>query len=323
MGTINCIHKEKMFLCKQCAHPIAEHYLINQRGDYFCGDKCHEIFHDANAHEFIEFDDDHPYYFDYSSIRQEYIYLTDNWVKLFQKKTKDSNVYAQFEADDLIDQMDEIIWAYKDYIHSEGDDGIFAYEIYQYTIKLREIQKQLLKWRPERETYYALSCYYDYDYDNADSHNIINDYLNDVAEKEGSILAENRCKRPHPFHEYFDWIFDFQWERDYWLDTLSPYFQSSSLNLETYTAHLCDGCCNDFLDIKNIHNWYDGWFYCDSCMSNKEIGELSNDGLLKYIEYYNVHTDKIESLENPNRFRSLIRRACRIHQIEMPDWAII
>ncbi|WP_433945515.1 hypothetical protein [Paenibacillus sp. SN-8-1] len=310
---------EKIIICKQCAHSIDEHYLINYRGDYFCGENCHETYHEANAHEFNESDDGHPYYFDYSSIRQEFIHWSQNWTKFLQEELKYSNEYAQWTADDLVDSLDEIIWSYEQYIFTEGGDGVFAREIYQYTLKLREIQDHILKWRPHRETYYGMQCCFNYD--DTISDELISSYLNDIMEKEGSELEDDRYQRPHPFHEYFDWVFNFEGDRDFWFEVLSPYFHSSPLELDTYTAHLCDGGCNDYLDISDTDYWHDGWFYCHSCISNKEVGELDRENLVDNIKFYNQHMDIIQKLENPEGFRSLIRRACRIHRIEMPEWA--
>ncbi|WP_169503734.1 hypothetical protein [Paenibacillus lemnae] len=137
--------KKKRIVCRHCAAPVSEYYSINYLGDYFCGDLCHETFHEANEEQFDHCDEDHPDHFDYSSIRREYMYWNDHWTELLQEITKNSNTYAQ-EANDFIQELDEIIEAYSDYILTEGEDGVFAYEIYQYTLKLGEIQRHIQDW---------------------------------------------------------------------------------------------------------------------------------------------------------------------------------
>ncbi|WP_156920651.1 hypothetical protein [Thermicanus aegyptius] len=307
-------------LCVQCAKPVDERYVVNQRGQYFCSEECHEIYHELYADEFKEMDDDHPYYFDYSSIRQEFIYWTE-WKSLLQKKAESCcylNAHAQWNADDFIDELDDIIWEYRDYIQTDGDDGIFAREIYNYTLKLRHIQQQLLKWRPERAIYYGL---YFYDCEP----NITEKLLEEIRAAESDEVVQTLDQHSHPFHEHFDYIFKTAQERDSIFSLLSPYFESKGFHLRTYSAHLCDGGCGDYLDLSDSLYWQNGWFYCESCLDNYDVGELSLDGLKRLLRYFEENNEKLQRIiydesGDYDRFKSMIRRACRIHQIEFPVW---
>ncbi|OMF14919.1 hypothetical protein [Paenibacillus sp. FSL H7-0331] len=57
-------------------------------------------------------------------------------------------------VDELLEEMDELIGEHNVFTRAEGDDGPYAWEIYQYTLKLREIQKCIFAWRPNRKMLY-------------------------------------------------------------------------------------------------------------------------------------------------------------------------
>lgn len=306
--------------CIQCNNRLDERYLVNHRADYFCSEECHDLYHETNAHKSKEHDDDHPYYFDYSTIRQQYIYWFDNWKLLLQKASKHVNEYAQWNADDFIDDIDEIIWAYKDYIVTEGDDGIFAYEIYNYTQKLMKIQCEILQWRPERQTFYGLSS-------ESIEGRVLEEITAEICAAEGNEFRQIISDHAHQFHEYLDLIFDDFDERDIMEERLHPYFQRHKIELNSYSSHLCDGGCGDYLDAEDNDFWNDGWFYCDSCLRNKDVGELTIAELKRHLQYYLDNADDLQPIINDKqeeyvRYKSLIRRACRVHNVEIPDWAI-
>jgi hypothetical protein len=140
--------------CVHCVTTLDERYLVNEYENYFCSEECYE----KHSEIHIQLDEDHPYYFDYSTIRRDYLDWLDNWEAALLNAIH-SNRCPQWVADELVDDVDDYISGYDDYIAIEGDDGIFASEIYDYTQKLEELQKLILQWRPVREIYYGIRYY--------------------------------------------------------------------------------------------------------------------------------------------------------------------
>lgn len=133
-------------ICRNCNKETLNDYLINQLGDIFCNEECHEQFADKTN----LLDDDHPYYNEYYRAREVYLYWL-NWERELEKSSSPS-----WDVNVMIEQMDEAIASFRDFIYSEGDDGPYAWEIYQYTRKLRAIQLQIIDWFPKNrnEHYY-------------------------------------------------------------------------------------------------------------------------------------------------------------------------
>ncbi|XID90461.1 hypothetical protein ACF3MZ_18175 [Paenibacillaceae bacterium WGS1546] len=307
--------------CSQCGKPLDEHYVINQRGQYFCSEACCDTYHELHADQFKEADDDHPYYFEYSSIRQQFLNWAD-WKSLLQEKSDAAsypNAYAQWHADDLIDELDNILWHYRDYIQTEGDDGPVAREIYGYTLKLRRIQRQLLIWRPERHLYFGFYCY---ESETALAKKLLEDVR--AAEGVGVILSLNQ--HSHPFHVHFDYVFATEQERDKMMVLLKPYFERNGLDMTVYDAHLCDGGCGDYLDAADSLYRHDGWLYCESCLDLKDVGEMDAGKLQRLLAYYNCHHEELQKLiydkyGEYDRYKQWIRRACHVHSVNFPAWS--
>lgn len=308
--------------CTQCGNPVDEYYTINQRGQYFCSEACCDTYYECHSDQFNEADDDHPYFFDYSSIRQQFLTWTA-WELLLQEKAENAsypNAYAQWHADDLIDELDEILWQYRDYIQTEGDDGPFSREIYSYTLKLRRIQRQLLIWRPERPLYFGFYCY-------ESEPEIVESLIEEMRAAEGAVVVGILNQHSHPFHAYFDYVFATEPERDEMQLLLIPYFDRNGLDLTAYEAFLCDGGCGDYLDVADNLYWHDGWIYCESCLDLKDVGEMDADKLQHILAYYDRNNIELQKLIHDkhgdyDRYKQWIRRACRVHHIDFPFWAV-
>ncbi|MDF2923632.1 MAG: hypothetical protein K0R57_2546 [Paenibacillaceae bacterium] len=309
-------------LYSQCAQPVDARYVVNQRGQYFCSEECHQIYYKQQPDKFKEADDDHPYYFDYLSIRQVFLHWFD-WKSILQEMSQASpypNAYAQWNADDCIDELDCIICEYKDYIQTEGDDGIFSREIYNYTLKLQQIQQQILLWRPERQIYHGLYCY-------EDKPGLAEKLLEEAAAAKGPMVVQNLVHHSHPFHTNFDYVFETDQEQNEMLTLLLPYFERNQLDLTAYDAHLCDGGCNDYLDSSDSLYWHHGWFYCETCLDLEDVGEMDLSRLQRLLAYYDHHDEDLHKLIHDkqgdyDRYKKWIRRACRVHQIDIPAWAV-
>lgn len=122
----------KCFLCNQ---KVDETYRVNEKGDYFCSDDCYDE---------VENDDyKHPYIDAYEDVRFTYIDWLLNWESDLEKDPNPLQLAA-----DMNEKIDEVYDAYWDFYVSEGDDGVFAHEIYMYLLKFEDLQKEILEWRP-------------------------------------------------------------------------------------------------------------------------------------------------------------------------------
>ncbi len=137
-------------ICKHCLQEVDERYRRNQFGDVFCDDDCYDNYYEIND---IECDDcSHPYIDDYEGIRSNYLDWLENWENDLNKLSHHENL--QYEVFKMLDTIDEVYDAYWDYYKTEGDDGVFAREIYLYLLKFEELQKEIVQWRPEQHLRY-------------------------------------------------------------------------------------------------------------------------------------------------------------------------
>ncbi len=137
--------------CKCCQLVVDEKYKVNQLGDVFCDDDCYDKYIDENVDSPDDFN--HPYIDDYELIRSNYIDWLENW-----ESDLESIVGGKvlLKANEMIDTIDEVFNEYSDYYISEGDDGVFAREIYLYLLKFEELQKNITQWKPKREVFFNM-----------------------------------------------------------------------------------------------------------------------------------------------------------------------
>ncbi|WP_423409059.1 hypothetical protein AABM38_02955 [Heyndrickxia sp. MSNUG] len=124
--------------CKYCHSEVQAQYRVNQRGDFFCNDDCYDEYIDPTEQPPDDFS--HPYIDDYELMRSNYLDWLEHWesdlvhykgAKLALKKTE------------MLETMDEVFEEYWDYYISEGDDGVFAKEIYFYLLKFEDLKKKI------------------------------------------------------------------------------------------------------------------------------------------------------------------------------------
>lgn len=124
--------------CKYCHSQVKEHYRVNQRGDYFCNDDCYDEYIEHTEQPPDDFS--HPYIDDYELMRSNYLDWLEHWksdlahyrgAKVALKKAK------------MLETIDEVFEEYWDYYISEGDDGVFAKEIYLYLLKFEDLKKKI------------------------------------------------------------------------------------------------------------------------------------------------------------------------------------
>ena len=121
--------------CIQCQREVDETYRVNEDGEYFCSDDCYEAVPND--------DDDHPYIDAYEDVRSNYIDWLLHWESDLEKDPKPLELAVEMNG-----KIDEVFDAYWDFYRSQGDDGVFAHEIYMYLLKFEDLQKEILQWRP-------------------------------------------------------------------------------------------------------------------------------------------------------------------------------
>jgi hypothetical protein len=117
-------------ICNQCKTMVGKDYRINASGDIFCNDDCYEDY--MNDNEDAPDDNSHPYIDDYAGIRFEFL----EFLKDFQELDyfpAERNI--QYELDGMLDAIDSVLLEYQHYYFTEGEDGIFAKEIYSYYLR--------------------------------------------------------------------------------------------------------------------------------------------------------------------------------------------
>lgn len=113
----------------------------------------------------------------------------------------------------MMDELDRIMADGADYYYAEGDDGAFAWEIYQYVLKLQEIQKKILRWAPPRSIRHVYHAF------EIESENLMEDkledhlytFLNQVENEE--LLRTILWVHRHPISPAPKYVFEYDYER--------------------------------------------------------------------------------------------------------------
>jgi hypothetical protein len=309
-------------ICTQCQVALDEKYIVNQSGDLFCSEDCIEDYFENHETMFSP----HPYEDQYFAIRREYIYLLENWEQQLSSK-KD---YLEAAVDELYEEIDELIDEYYDFILSEGDDGIYAQEIYQFTMKLRDLQKKIFAWHPNRKTYFWISTELglygsNEAYDQQMFQKITTAlYLDGYGE---DILLDLIKTHAHPFHLGCNLVFDCYEDALAVFDVLKPYFEQYDLELSIRESYRCEAGCGDIVDNGDKSLFLNGFFYCYPHSESGDYGLFSENELKGEVEYYSDNeSERIVLIEGKQDwcypFKEKIKRSCRTYQIEIPDWAL-
>ncbi len=189
--------------CAHCGKETDDKYIIDAVGSYYCSEDCIEDYQENSS---VSFDDKHPYEDAYLMLRRLFIEIIDQWEDGLSQRT--SNI--ETEVDDLLGGIDELISNHQDFINSEGDDGPYAWEIYQYTLKLRELQQRIVLWRLNRKLIYWVTGG-DYNYGSMDDNQkemydkvCTNLYMTGYEEFILYVIKHHQ----HPFHWGLNYVFD-------------------------------------------------------------------------------------------------------------------
>ncbi|WP_338452577.1 hypothetical protein R4Z09_12280 [Niallia oryzisoli] len=299
--------------CLYCHKEIGEWYRVNEQGDVFCHDDCYDNnYHTSN----VEYTDwKHPYIDDYEAIRSTYLDWPENWENDLDVDPEINNL--QYLLDTMIDKIDEVYAAYWDYYRAEGDDGVFAWEIYSYLLKFEKLQEKMLHWRPEnREVFFYLSveiCDDDMKEEIKDSYDFLT-YLNLKDHPEIFDLLKDHV---HPY-DIIAYYFETEEELVEVVKKLEETFRKE---MEIYydKAYQCEGECADIEVIDNVTLIdTDGWFFCCSCESQFYPGFYSKEELEKEIQECNKILESRDRLGYSTFYLRKIQRSCRYHHREYP-----
>lgn len=306
--------------CAQCNKQTDERYIIDSNGTEYCSEDCLETVLEEQDLAF----DSHPYEDTYLLLRQAYIDFIDGWEEWLNKETS----CLEREVDMLLDKIDQIIGDHVDFIYTEGDDGPYAWEIYQYTLKLKSLQKRIFAWRPNRRKLYWVTGGDD-------------EYMLDIKEEQS---YEQICTDLY-LHGYEEFIFyvikhhqhPLQWGLNYVFEEremaaeayniLLPFCQQRGVQLEIRESYKCEGYCGDILEAEP-DLFMNGWFYCYTCFESEEHGIFTREQLDEELTYYAEHEEKRQIVIYERRdwcypYKWKIQRSCRTYGVEVPTWAVV
>jgi hypothetical protein len=299
--------------CIYCRSKVDYQYRMNQHADVFCDDDCYEAYYEENDSG----DDDHPYIDDYESIRSNYIDWVEHWENDLVTYT---GKRLMLKIDEMLDTLDEIFDCYGDYYRSEGDDGVFAREIYFYSLKFIDLQKVILQWRPNRKVFFYLSFELD---DQA--------FVDRVADWH-QLSKHLLLMRAHDLHlklkkhlyspAKLSFYFKTKRLRDSVISELNMRFQDSLNETQTDHGHFCDGKCQEQLIVSETPSYQDGWFYCHVCEQTHFPGFFSKDQLQQEIQFYDKWKNRKAASQKAAwpYFLRKVKRSCRLYEKDFPEW---
>ncbi|WP_342513512.1 hypothetical protein MKY34_01585 [Sporosarcina sp. FSL K6-1522] len=128
--------------CKVCRRKPGIERRVNSEGILFCSDDCYEAYEDSSN------DYDHPYMDDYEAVRFEYI----EWMKNYEDDLYGYWLFGGPRKEELVENLDSLVYEFHEYDRLEGSDGIFSEEIYQYLLAFEDLKDVIINWEVnERE----------------------------------------------------------------------------------------------------------------------------------------------------------------------------
>jgi hypothetical protein len=306
-------------LCRHCLKELDEKYIINPNGELYCGEECLDYLSDINDISY----DPHPYEDQYMGIRRDYIDLLENW-----------ELTLSSVENNLKCKIDEIIDDYYEFFQSEGDDGIYAQEIYQYIWKLKDLQQKILAWRPNRKTYYWLSTDLGLNakYGSTDTPHdemmydkiTVALYLDGYGEDLQDIIKNHA----HPIHWGCNLVFNNNEDATEVYEVFKPYFERYDQEIRIIESHRCEAIyCEDIADKSDESLYLNGFFYCNTHTDCGEHGIYSEEELTQEFNYYvenegrrQVVMEGIDDWCYP--FKEKMKRSYRSHSVDIPTWAL-
>lgn len=297
--------------CKNCGFTVDAMYKVNQLGNVFCGDDCYEEF-------WVKSDDPpddtvHPYIDDYECIRLEYIDYLENWESDLNAAPPEKLL---LKIDDILDAMDTLFDEYFDYYLTEGDDGVFAHEIYSYLLKFDKLQKQIIQWHPEHKFLY----YFTFVFSEEDMKWTT---FSDLLKEKGFVHLQTSLNH-HIFSQYPpSFEFKRKWDRDQVLQQLNKLFPNELTYIRSGRSILCDHCHWNRIYLTDDQSEYqDNWYFCRACEEKYYPGTFSKEDLVQEIQFHDIWRNLKKNSKKvywPYYLRK-IKRSCRLYNLDYPDW---
>lgn len=305
--------------CTQCKKEPDERYIIDAKGTKYCSEDCMDQYLEELDIPY----DPHPYEDTYLYLRRSYIEILNNWENVLDKKTTD----LENAVDELLEEIDELIGGQADFVRAEGDDGSFAWEIYQYTLKLAELQKRIFTWRPNRKMlYWVKEMNTNYGSLEKDQEKIYDKICTDLYFNgyEDFILYYIKHHQ-HPYHWGVNFVFDNPEMAKEAYELLKSLCEKNGVDISIVESLQCEAHCGDILEV-DAGTYINGWFYCYSCKESGDHGIFTQQELAVELQYYEENEDERQMVIFERKdwcatYKSKIMRSCREHDVEVPSWA--
>ncbi|AOZ92278.1 hypothetical protein [Paenibacillus crassostreae] len=303
--------------CTHCGKEMDEKYIIDARGTEYCSEDCMEEYQDKHDIE------PHPYEDSYLILRHAYTELLDTWEQTL------CNTVGNLEdvVDELLEEMDELIGEHDDFIRAEGDDGPYAWEIYQYTLKLRELQRCIFAWRPNRKVlYWVDGSIEDYRVSDEQQEEIYNRICTDLyLDGYEEFILYVIKNHQYPWRDRLNYVFDNEEMAQEAFEILKPFCDKRGVELSIVESYKCEAYCGDILEV-DADTYINGWFYCYSCKGNGEHGIFTPQELEAELQYYEGNEEERQVVIYERRdwcfpYKKKIKRTCREFEVEVPGWA--
>ena len=299
--------------CVNCTEVVDERYRVNERGDVFCGDDCYEDYLDDTCNDSL-----HPYIDDYEMKRSNYLDWLENWESDIVSVSKRNYL---LKIDEMLDAIDNVYVSYWDYYKTEGDDGVFAREIYFYLLKFEDLQNSIFQWRPTRKVSYYLS--FQVNNEEADKEIVTWNELSEFIQKMKANTLYKNLKAHIYSPNKLSFLFATKEELTVVLKKLTRKFKSNVNKVQIGNAYVCDGDCSKttyIMETQAVNQ--NGWFFCECCDQRLYPGVFPKEELIKEIKF----NDSWKNLKKQSKSASWpyylrkLKRSCRHHGVGYPDW---
>lgn len=186
------------------------------------------------------------------------------------------------KINELWETMNSFIYDYLTFYMNEGDDGVFAFEIYQYLRKFEKLQQEILEWRPDREDYYNVYLLFQQGH-------LQEKIMNGIYYSEAVLIVENFIRENHkdsedvllnllgegyseedyyvPDTDDFVMIFSSIEEAEHAQKEFEKVFSNEEIEVVIEKAHLCDCRCGIYAGEKNVNSDLvdKEWWFLESC----------------------------------------------------------